>query len=121
MSDIKGLLREYEALCDGTENARRLALWETGDCGLRGETQWHGVPRYTAATGRPMPVTAECLEKMWEKVLGMDIRRFYTDPDYFLEYYLSYKMLKFRRFADDTPLTREIPVCFGVTHEAGIL
>ena len=121
MSDIDGLLREYEGLCDGAENARRLALWQTGDCGLRGETQWHGVPRFTAEQGRPMPVTAECLEKMWEKVLGMDIRRFYTDPDYFLEFFLKYKMLKFRRFHDDTPLTREIPVCFGVTHEAGIL
>lgn len=68
-----------------------------------------------------MPVTAECLEKMWEPLLGMDIRRFYTEPDHFLEFFLKYKILKFRRFADDTPLTREIPVCFGVTHEAGLL
>jgi uroporphyrinogen-III decarboxylase len=68
-----------------------------------------------------MPVTAECLEKMWENVLGMDIRRFYTDPDYFLEYFLRYKIFKFKAFPDDTPLTPDIPVCFGVTHEAGIL
>ena len=31
------------------------------------------------------------------------------------------RLEKFRRFADDTPLTRDIPVCFGVTHEAGVL
>ena len=31
------------------------------------------------------------------------------------------RLEKFRRFADDTPLTRDIPVCFGVTHEAGML
>lgn len=121
MSEITRLLDEYGTLCDSVENRRRLSLWETADCGLRAETQWHGIPNYTAASGRPMPVTAECLEKMWEAVLGMDLRRFYTEPDYFLEFFLKYKILKFRRFADDTPLTRDIPVCFGVTHEAGML
>ena len=121
MSEIANLAGKYLKLVDSFENHRRLSLWETGDCGIRGETQWHGIPRYGASSGRPMPVTAECLEKMWEKVLGMDIRRFYTDPDYFLEYFLRYKILKFERFPDDTPLTPDIPVCFGVTHEAGML
>ncbi|MGA2547333.1 MAG: uroporphyrinogen decarboxylase family protein [Rectinemataceae bacterium] len=121
MSDITELIGEYLSLLDSDENRRRLSLWDTGDCGIRGETQWHGVPNYTTVGGRPMPVTAECLEKMWENVLGMDIRRFYTDPDYFLEYFLRYKIFKFKAFPDDTPLTPDIPVCFGVTHEAGIL
>jgi uroporphyrinogen-III decarboxylase len=118
---IAGLLDEFGRLCDSAENARRLALWENPDTGIRGETQWHGLPRFEVGKGHPAPVTAECLEKMWVAVLGMDIRRFYTDPEYFLEYYLRFKILKFRRFADDTPLTRQIPVCFGVTHEAGML
>jgi uroporphyrinogen-III decarboxylase len=121
MSDINRLLDEYGKLCDSAENARRLALWDRPERGIRAETQWHGVPRHAASSGALMPVTAECLEKMWVSVLGMDIRRFYTDPDYSLEYFLTYKMLKFRRFRDDTPLTRDIPVCFGVTHEAGML
>jgi hypothetical protein len=121
VSDVNKLLDEYGRLCAGAENGRRLSLWETGDRGLRAETQWHGVPNYTTDSGTPMPVTAECLEKIWEAVLGMDLRRFYTEPEYFLEFFLKYKILKFRRFADDTPLTREIPVCFGVTHEAGML
>jgi uroporphyrinogen-III decarboxylase len=121
VSEITRLLDEYGKLCDSAENTRRLSLWETADCPLRAETQWHGIPNYTTDGGRPMPVTAECLEKMWEAVLGMDLRRFYTEPEYFLEFFLKYKILKFRRFADDTPLTRELPVCFGVTHEAGML
>lgn len=121
MSTLARLLDEYGRLCDSGENQRRLALWETTDCGLRGETQWHGVPSYTVDTGRPMPVTAECLEKVWERVLGMDLLRFYTEPDYYLEYFLRYKILKFRRLADDTPLTRAIPICFGVTNEAAML
>jgi Uroporphyrinogen decarboxylase (URO-D) len=121
MSEINKLVDEYLELSEGAENQRRLSLWETSDRGIRGETQWHGVPKYGIESGLPMPVTAECLEKMWEKVLGMDIMRFYTDPDYFLEFFLRYKILKFKRLFDDTPLTRDIPVCFGVTHEAGIL
>jgi uroporphyrinogen-III decarboxylase len=121
VSEVSRLLDEYGTLSASAENQRRLSLWETTDCGLRAETQWHGIPNYTIASGRPMPVTAECLEKIWEAVLGMDLRRFYTEPDYFLEFFLKYKILKFRRFADDTPLTRDIPVCFGVTHEAGML
>ncbi|MFS8085657.1 MAG: uroporphyrinogen decarboxylase family protein [Acidobacteriota bacterium] len=115
------LLDEYGSLVDSAENARRLSLWESPEAGLRGETQFHGIPRHEVGPGRVAPITAECLESMWVAVLGMDIRRFYTDPDYFLEYYLKFKILKFRRFADDTPLTRQIPVCFGVTHEAGML
>lgn len=118
---IHKLLDEYGTLCDSAENARRLALWVKPEEGIRGETQWHGLPRFAVSPTRPAPVTAECLERMWVEVLGMNIRRFYTDPDYFLEFFLRYKILKFRRFADDTPLTRQIPVCFGVTHEAGIL
>ncbi|MEI6873868.1 MAG: uroporphyrinogen decarboxylase family protein [Spirochaetota bacterium] len=121
MTVIAQLLDEFGALCDSAENARRLALWEQPARGIRGETQWHGVPNFEVGPGRPAPLTAECLERMWVAVLGMDIRRFYTDPVYFLEFYLRFKILKFRRFADDTPLTRQIPVCFGVTHEAGML
>jgi uroporphyrinogen-III decarboxylase len=120
-SAISALLDDYGRLCDSAENSRRLAIWDHPENGLRGETQWHGIPRLDVAPGRPAPVTAECLERMWVEVLGMDIHRYYTDPEYFLEYYLRFKMLKFRRFADDTPLTRQIPVCFGVTHEAGML
>ncbi len=121
VSMIGGLLDEFGALCDSAENSRRLALWERPEAGIRGETQWHGIPRHEVGPGKPAPVTAECLEKMWVAVLGMDILRFYTDPEYFLEFYLRFKILKFKRFRDDTPLTRQIPVCFGVTHEAGML
>jgi hypothetical protein len=44
MSDISNLIDEYLALVNSPENKRRLSLWETGDCGLRGETQWHRCP-----------------------------------------------------------------------------
>lgn len=121
MSEINRLLDELNTLCESEENGRRLSLWEDKECAIRGETQWHGVPNYTTEKGRPMPVTAECLEKVWQDVLGLELAKYYTDPKYFLEYYLKIRLKKFREFPDDTPLTRDIPVSFGVTHEAGIL
>ena len=118
---VNKLLDELSRLCDSPENRRRLALWDGPHRMIRGETQWHGVPSYSANSGRPMPVTAECLDKIWQEELGLRLDRFYSDPDYYLEYYLKIRLRKYSEFPDDTPLTRDIPVCFGVTHEAGIL
>jgi hypothetical protein len=114
-------MSRYCELFQSEENQRRLALWQRPQEGIRGEMQWHGIPAYDTTSGRPMPVTVECLDKVWEKLLGLELRRFFTDPDYYLEYYLKTKIRKFREFPDDTPLTMEIPVVLGVTHEAGIL
>ena len=118
---INRLLDELNRLYDSPENQRRLALWDGPQQMIRSETQWHGVPAYGASSGRPMPVTAECLDKIWQEDLGLRLERFYTDPEYYLEHYLRIRLRKYAAFPDDTPLTRDIPVCFGVTHEAGIL
>ncbi len=115
------LLDELSRLCDSRENKRRLSLWERPDLAIRGETQWHGIPNYKSASGRAMPVTVECLDNIWQTELGLRLDRFFTDPDYYLEYYLRIRLRKYREFPDDTPLTREIPLHFGVTHEAGLL
>lgn len=115
------LLDDLNRLCDSRENQRRLALWDGPEQMIRGETQWHGVPAFGVSSGKPMPVTAECLDKIWQEDLGLRLERYYTDPEFFLEYYLKIRLRKYAEFPDDTPLTRDIPVCFGVTHEAGIL
>ena len=118
---INKLIDEYTRLFESEDNRRRLAIWERTDEGIRGEMQWHGIPSYETGAGRPMPVTAECLDKVWEELLGLELKRFFTEPDYYLEYYLKIKIRKFHEFADDTPLTMDIPVVLGVTHEAGML
>jgi hypothetical protein len=115
------VLDELGRLCDSRENKRRLSLWERPEQAIRGETQWHGIPNYNTAIGKGMPVTVECLDKVWQTELGLRPDRFFTDPDYYLEHYLRIRLKKYREFPDDTPLTRDIPVHFGVTHEAGLL
>jgi hypothetical protein len=121
MSEINNLLNTYQNLYAGEDNKRRLSLWQRTDEGIRWENQWHGLPGYTVDSGRAMPVTAECLDAIWEEVLGLEQGRYYTEPDTYLEYWLKMKIEKFKRFPDDTPLTLDIPLVFGVTHEAGIL
>jgi uroporphyrinogen-III decarboxylase len=121
MSELNKLLDEYGKLFASDENKRRLGLWEVPETGIRWENQWHGVPGYTADAGRTMPVTAECLDKIWEDVLGLDMKRYFTDPEYYLEYYLKMRIKKFQDLPDDTPLTLDIPLVFGVTHETGLL
>lgn len=121
MSELSILLDEYGKLYTSDENERRLALWERPEEGIRWENQWHGIPNFTIADNRPMPVTAECLDKIWEEVLGLDMSRYFTEPDYYLEYYLRMRIAKFKELPDDTPLTLDIPLVFGVTHETGLL
>ena len=58
MCEINRLLDEYGRLCDSAENHRRLTLWEMADCGLRGETQFHGIPCYATDSGRAQKRTS---------------------------------------------------------------
>ncbi|MBT3272718.1 MAG: hypothetical protein HN368_06165 [Spirochaetales bacterium] len=121
MTSIRNLIDQYTSLHESDENKRRLALWDRPDEGIRGEMQWHGIPSSGIKSGEPMPVTVECQDKVWEDLLGLDLKQFFTDPDYYLEFYLRIKIRKFQEFPDDTPLTMDIPLVFGVTHEAGML
>jgi len=121
MDILNELIKQYKHLYESDENKRRLSLWSRPNEGIRGEFQWHGIPSYTVESNRPMPVTAECLDKIWEDLLGLEQARYFTEPDYYLEFYLKIKIAKFQEFPDDTPLTMDIPLVFGVTHEAGIL
>ena len=121
MSETTKLLDEYCQLYSSDENARRSSCWTRLNEGIRWENQWHGLPAYTVDSGNPMPVTAECLDAIWEDILGLEQKKYFTDPDCYLEFYLKMRIEKFKRLPDDTPLTMDIPLVFGVTHEAGML
>ncbi len=121
MSSVHEVMDRYLLLYGSEENSRRLAQWTRVPEGVRWENQWHGLPAFDTSSGRCMPVTAECLDAIWESLIGLDQRSYYQDPAYYLEYYLRMKIEKFLRLPDDTPLTLDIPLVFGVTHEAGLL
>ena len=120
-SKISKLLDEIHRLSDSPENKRRRSYWEDGETPVRGEAQWHGMPKESALRSGRMPVTAECLNTVWKEVLGLKFDLYYTNPEYFLETYLKIKLRKFKELPDDTPIDRTIPLHYGVTFEAGLL
>lgn len=121
MQELHKLLDEYGKLYSSRENKRRLSLWKRIDEGIRWENQWHGLPSDDLGPADTMPVTAECLDAIWEDILGLEQSKYFTDPECYINYYLRMRIEKFKRFPDDTPLTLDIPLVFGVTHEAGML
>ncbi len=107
MSQLNKLLNEYAKMYAGDENKRRLFLWTRVDEGIRWENQWHGLPAHHSSGADPVPVTAECLDRIWESLIGLEMGRYYTEPEYYLESYLKMKINKFRFLHDDTPLTMD--------------
>ena len=55
MTTITRPLDQHGKLCDSAEKRRRLSPRESTDWGLRGETQWHGIPNYTTDIGDREP------------------------------------------------------------------
>jgi uroporphyrinogen-III decarboxylase len=118
---IVKLLDEIHRLSDSSENIRRRSLWQETESAVRGDTQWHGIPKSSTLHGGKMPITAECLNTIWREFLGFMFDRYYTEPEYFLENYLQIKIRKFNEFPDDTPIDRTIPLHYGIAFEAGLL
>ena len=77
MSTITQLLDELNSLYDSNENIRRRAFWQREERAIRGETQWHGIPKGSARNGDIMPVTAECLNTIWTELLGFRLDTYY--------------------------------------------
>jgi uroporphyrinogen-III decarboxylase len=120
-AEIRKQLDDVIKLSESDENKRRLACWENPENAIRGENQWHGYPKGTAPDGDTMPVTAELLDTVLAKDIGFRMDTYFTETEYFLRYYLEMKIKRFQEFPDDTPLTLEIPVWFGVVWEAALL
>jgi len=121
MKNITKLLDTVATLYISDENKRRQSLWQKDEPRVRGEIQWHGIPSGNAGIGDIMPVTAETQNAIWLEVLGFTFDRYYTEPEYFLEYYLQIKIKKFLEIPDDTPIDMNIPIWFGVAFEAALL
>jgi uroporphyrinogen-III decarboxylase len=121
INKINNLLDKLIYLYETDENKRRQMLWENIEPQIRGESQWHGIPKGFATQDDIMPVTAECLNVVWMEILDFNLDRYYKEPEYYLEYYLKMKIKKFQEFPDDTPIDLNIPIYFGVIFEAALL
>lgn len=115
--EIKGLFDRLSDLADSPENRRRLAMWPPR---FRPSAYEPGlIPPLDPARReekRP-PLTADWDRLQWSRMLGFDIRRYYTDPLSYLRWTLEINLFRFRQFPDDTPLTRTVPIFLSVAME----
>ena len=78
---------------------------------------WQRVPRPTAG---PMPLVVLSMNAFYHHAFGLDLRRFYTDPQTYLKGYLAACLNKFRWFQDDTYFLPEVPIWLGPSFEPNL-
>ncbi len=110
---IRDLLDRMSDVIECQENKHRQSKW--------GKKFVNGTRRLVVAPspGR-VPYTLFLGPTYWNRRIGLDIRRYYTDPWYFLEFYLKTALEHYWNFEDDTFYTNVIPIHLGVTLEAGL-
>lgn len=117
-SEILKNLDKINKYCDSSNNKNRNALFENCKDSVRGDIQWHGIPKKSANETDYMPVTAECLNELWIDKFHFTLDEFYNDPEIYLSVLLKMKIAKYELFCDDTPIDRNIPLSFATVFEA---
>ncbi len=118
--EITRLLDETLRVIGGDENKRRLKMWPKNF--KPSEYEPGLIPPLEASKRdekRP-PLSADWDRNQWSRLLGFDIKRYYTDPIYYLKWMLKINLYRFNNFPDDTPLTSTMPIFLGVAFEPNL-
>ena len=118
--NIGKLLDQILFLSCTEENIRRKSLWRNSEQAIRGDAQWHGIPKENTLSADKIPVTFDIQRPLWAKQIGFSLDRYYHDPKYYLVNYLKMKVKKFRELPDDTPIDNMIPIYLGQGFEASL-
>jgi uroporphyrinogen-III decarboxylase len=118
---INKLIDRILKLYFSDENKRRQSYWKDIKNAVRGEIQWHGIPKNSTKNNNLMPITADCLDTLWCNLFDLRLDRFFNEPEYYLKNILKIKIEKFIKIPDDTPIDTKIPIWFGAPFEASIL
>ena len=118
--EIEGLLEKTAGIIETPENRRRLNMWPHR---FRPAAYEPGlIPPLEAERRdekRP-PLTADWDRLQWSRFLGFDIRRYYTEPLYYLRWTLAINLFRFENFPDDTPLYATVPIFLSVAMEPNL-
>ena len=77
--DLRALMDRVRQIAETAENQQKAFLWapESADA----KDHWRGTPKRYGET-HAAPFTVEPEFPLWSKMIGFDMVRFYTDPDY---------------------------------------
>lgn len=113
-ADIVYLCRKTSDLASTSTNQERKKLWGQASY----VDQWRGLPPKDMSHGIPITIGLEYA--MWAKVLGFDIKKYYTEGRTYLEAQLRAKVYKFTHFNDDTPIDKTINIWLGSPFELSL-
>jgi len=111
---IHRLVDRIESELGSARNAEIGAQWNAP---VVKHTYAHPVPK---RTGR-IPIVADLEFPLWAKVLGFQVKDFYTNPLTYLEKQLEMSLYRYDVLRDDSGLGRTIAVWLGVNFEPSLL
>ena len=108
---IAKLLDSMEEVIVHPDNKKRQNKWlsDLGTTKDTGTVSLSGIP-----SSEETPCTLFLGLSYWHKKIGLDVRRYYTDPYYYLEYQLKMCQERLYNYHDDTFFTGTMPLDFGV-------
>ena len=111
--DIRRAEEEIRVLAASEENKRRFSYWAgTG----KSNDYWHGIPD----NREQVPFVVELERATYSHVIGFDLKRLYTEPEYYYLNALKTSLFKYKTFDDCTPITRQVNYWSGVGFEKSI-
>jgi len=121
--ELLKLLDDYRECVENSENQHRRSKWDPVP--QTKEEVLYSLPNIPSYTAKPAKKSGQCCRlflgmSYWARKLSLDINRFYHDPRLYLETYLKMWLIQFRRFPDDTALTKYIQVSMGVATDLSI-
>lgn len=120
---IADLCAEVREAAESAQNQKRLTRWQPGNTAggdvsvTEGASVWHGVPQGRAKEGGEIPFTVDPEIVLWSKILGFNMKQYYTDPACYLANNLKMKLYRGRTFGDDSYITKNISIFVGVILE----
>ncbi|CEP67361.1 Uroporphyrinogen decarboxylase (URO-D) [Moorella glycerini] len=115
-AELERLVEEMVEVVHSDRNAYNARFWRPQPPWARGN--WRGLPALLA--GGPVPFVVEPDISLWAVILGLDIARFWSEPEAYLAGQLKMNLHKFRVFQDNTHFTGEVTPWPGVVFELSL-
>jgi len=111
--DLNFLLDKVEEIVESPRNLANKKFWETDISWPR--DMWRGFPKVKPSEGIPFLVFPD--NALWAKILEVDLREYYSDPEVHLKTQLKMTIYHFDHWEDNTYYTKDLFIWFGVVTE----
>jgi uroporphyrinogen-III decarboxylase len=114
--ELDRLIDEYLSIVESPENRARGQKWESDS--PVAYYYWQEIPKPVEGS---IPVVVVSMNAFYHEAFGLDLEKYYTQPEAYLEGYLKACLFKFHQFKDDTHFLPEVPIWFGPTFVPNLL